>query len=398
MILSSLCALMNRFRTVVLVLVVSCTVVAQEKDFVPPAVTPEGQFLELIDLEADPQKQLMLMDLFIKQFPAYNAMAAVYSEMQANCVKLNQFDRALELGQKLLAIDQDDVEALKLNLEASRGKQDQALIKKWGDRLAQLNQGETTGAITTSSTINLPFTDGPGGAAGAAETPGAPGAVSRMVKARMEAALFNKAVEETNATVRLDTLDQFVKQFPQSAHLSKVGYLRYLAYRQLGDNKKAFTVAEQIVVRDRTREDLLYFVAETYFSQKRELANVLAYAAAMLDLMNAKSKPENLSDAEWAKQKETITLQSRYMMGTTHIYQEQFSLADKNLRLALGAGAMSEAMRSSILTSLGWANYKIKNIPDAIKFYEQCAAIPGPLQTAAAQSLASIKNEYGLAQ
>lgn len=396
--LTSLFALMNRIRTVVFVLAVSFTVVAQEKDLIPPAVTPEGQFLELIDLEADPQKQLMLMDLFVKQFPAYNAMAAVYSEMQANCVKLNQFDRALEIGEKLFVIDQDDAEALKLNLEAARGKQDQALIKKWGDRLAQLNQNETTGAITASSTINLPFVDGPGGGFDTPGTPGAPGSVSRLMKARMEAALFNKAIEETNPTVRLDTLDQFLKQFPQSAHLSKVNYLRYLAYRQLGDNKKALTVAEQIVVRDQTREDLLYFVAETYFAQKRELAKVLTYSTTMLDLMNSKSKPENLSDAGWAKQKETITLQSHYMIGTTHIYQEQFSLADKNLRLALAGGSMSDTMRAGILTSLGWANYKIKNIPDAIKSYEQCAAIPGPLQTAASQSLASIKNEYGLAQ
>ena len=380
------------------VLAVACTVLAQEKDFVPPPVTPEGQFLELIDLEADPRKQLLLMDLFVKQFPAYNAMAAVYSEMQANCVKLNQFDRALILGEKLLAIDQDDVEALRLNLEAARGKLDPELIKKWGDRLAQLNQSETPGAITTSSTINLPFAEGTDGAAGAPGTPEATGSVSRLVKLRMEAALFNRAVAETNPTVRLDTLDQFLKQFPESVHVPKINYLRYLAYRQVGDTNKALTLAEQIVVRDQTREDLLYLVAATYFAQKRQLDKVLTYSAAMLDLMKSKSKPENLSDAEWAKQKETITLQSHYMIGTTHIYEEQFALADRNLRLALGEGGVGEAMRSSILTSLGWANYKIKNIPDAMRFYEQCAAIPGPLQSAAAQSLASIKNEYGLAQ
>lgn len=389
---------MNRVRAIVFFLAVACSVVAQEKAFVPPAVTPEGQFLELIDLEADPQKQLMLMELFVKQFTSYNAMAAVYSEMQANCVTLNQFDRALEIGEKLLAIDQDDAEALKLNLQAARGKQDQVLIKKWGDRLAQLNQSETTGAITSSSTINLPFVDGPGGGGDTPETPGTPGSVSRLMKARMEAALFNKAIEETNPTVQLDTLDQFLKQFPQSAHLFKVNYLRYLAYRQLGDNKKALTVAEQIVVRDQTREDLLYFVAETYFAQKRELAKVLIYSAAMLDLMSSKSKPDNLSIAEWAKQRETITVQSHYMAGTTYLYQEQFSLADKNLRLGLVGGSMSEAMRAGMLTSLGWANYKIKNISDSIKFYEECAAIPGPLRTAASQSVASIKNEYGLTQ
>jgi tetratricopeptide (TPR) repeat protein len=396
--LASLFTSINRVRFAVLVLLFSCTVVAQEKDFTPPAVTPEGQFLELIDLEGDAQKQLVLMDLFVKQFPAYNAMAAVYSEMQANCVKLNLFDRALEIGEKLLAIDQDDAEALKLNLEAARGKQDQALIKKWGDRLAQLNQSESTGAITATSTINLPFAEGPDGAAEVPGVPGAPGTVSRMVKARMEASLFNKAIAENNPTVRLDTLDQFLKQFPQSAHISKVNYLRYQAYRDLKDNKNALTVAEQIVAKDQSREDLLYFVAETYFAQKRELAKVLILSRAMLDVVTTKPKPQNLSESEWAKQKATITLQAHYMMGTTFAYQEQFAQADKNLRLALADGGMSEATRAGILTSIAWANYKIKNIPEAIKFYEQCASIPGPLQTPATQSAASIRNEYGLAQ
>jgi spore maturation protein SpmA len=61
----------------------------------------------LIDLEGDAERQPLLRDLFVKQFPKYNAMGAVYSEMQANCLKLGFFDRALDLGDKLLVIDQD---------------------------------------------------------------------------------------------------------------------------------------------------------------------------------------------------------------------------------------------------------------------------------------------------
>jgi tetratricopeptide (TPR) repeat protein len=378
--------------------VFTCTLIGQDKDFVPPPVTPEGQFLELIDLESDAEKQLTLMDLFIKQFPKYNAMAAVYSEMQTNCVKLNLFDRALEIGDKLLIIDQDDAEAVKLNLEASQGKKDEALIKKWTDRLAQLSQNEPTGAVSATSTINTPFVEGAGAAGEAPGAPGAPGTISRQLKARMEAALFNKAIGENNPTIRIDTLEQFLKQFPQSAHINKANYLIYLAYRNMADNKKALDAAEQILTKDQSREDVLYFVAETYFAQKREYGKVIAYSTTMLGLVTGKPKPEDMSDADWLKQQETITVQSHYMAGTTYLYQEQFSLADKRLRQALGAGKMSDAMRAGILTSLGWSNYKMKSIPDAIKFYEQCAAISGPHQAAAAQSVTSIKNEYGLVQ
>src|SRR6185295_1560460 len=150
----------DRVRTVLVVLAFACSLLAQEKEFVPPPVTPESQFLELIDLEAEPEKQLMLMDLFVRQFPKYNAMGAVYSEMQANCLKLNLFDRALEIGEKLLTIDQDDAEAVKLNLEAAQGKKDDALIKRLTDRLAQLTQNEPTGSITATSNVNTPFVEG----------------------------------------------------------------------------------------------------------------------------------------------------------------------------------------------------------------------------------------------
>jgi len=50
------------------------------------------------------------------------------------------------------------------------------------------------------------------------------------------------------------------------------------------------------------------------------------------------------------------------------------------------------------LPSLAWSNYKNKNIADAIHFYQLCAEIPGPLQTAAGQSVTFNKNEYGMVQ
>src|SRR5438309_1597379 len=88
-----------------------CT--AHEKEFISRPVTPETQFLELIDLEQEPEKQVTLMDLFLKQFPKYDGVGALYCDMQPLLVRLGKFDRALEIGDKLLAIDQDDVEAVK---------------------------------------------------------------------------------------------------------------------------------------------------------------------------------------------------------------------------------------------------------------------------------------------
>src|SRR5438046_9024026 len=107
---------------------------AQDKEFIAKPITPETQFLELIDLESEPDKQLTLLDLFLRQFPKYEGIGGLYSDMQPLLVKLEKFDRALEIGDKLLQIDQDDVEAVKNNVAAAEGKKDAALVKKWQDR------------------------------------------------------------------------------------------------------------------------------------------------------------------------------------------------------------------------------------------------------------------------
>ncbi len=108
-------------------------------------------------------------------------------------------------------------------------------------------------------------------------------------------------------------------------------------------------------------------------------------------------KPEGRQDDEWSRQVGTLTTQAHWMIGMSQIYQEQFGAANQELRAALISGS-ADSIRPALLTNLGWANYKLKNIPDAIKFYQECAAIPSAYQKAAEDSVKGIKSEYGLVQ
>jgi tetratricopeptide (TPR) repeat protein len=385
-------------RNILLIVSLGYTVSAQEKEFISRPVTPESQFLELIDLENDPARQLTLMELFLVQFSKYEGVGAIYSDMQAVCVKAGKFDRALQIGDKLLAIDADDVEAVRLNLAAAEGKKDEPLAKRWKDRLAQLTPLDAAGTVTASSTVRGPYVEGADSAAAPGDLSIDGHSQSKQLRARAEAMLFNKAVAENDPATRIQILNKFVLEFPQSVHLSKVNYLYFAAFRRTGDEKRSLAIAEQILQKDQTREDVLAFVAETYFRQKRELDKVLSYSIMMLDLVNGKPKPDGVSDEEWSAQRANITLQSHWMIGTVHGYREQWVAADRELRAALALHSRSDQMSAGILTSLAWANYKLKNVADAIRFYQDCAKIQGPYQAAANQSVLSIKSEYGLAQ
>ena len=129
---------------------------------------------------------------------------------------------------------------------------------------------------------------------------------------------------------------------------------------------------------------------------KRAPEKVLLYAGLSLDIVNTKEKPEEISEADWTSQKTMITQQANWMIGSTRIAQERWAEADKALRVSLSSAAPGSDMAAALLSNLGWANYKLRNIPEALKLYQQCASIHSTFQAQASQSITSIKAEYNL--
>jgi hypothetical protein len=81
------------------------------------------------------------------------------------------------------------------------------------------------------------------------------------------------------------------------------------------------------------------------------------------------------------------------MIGSVSFQAEKWEAADQAFRAAL-PGLTDPRFRAEVLNSLGWANYKLKNVSDAIKFYIDCTNIPGPFQQAASKTLNTITAEY----
>jgi hypothetical protein len=112
--------------------------------------------------------------------------------------------------------------------------------------------------------------------------------------------------------------------------------------------------------------------------------------------VNNREKPDNLTEDDWAKQKQMLIQQSNWMIGSTRIAQEHWAEADKSFRVALQSTAQGSDLAAALLSNLGWVNYKLRNIPEALKMYQQCSGIRGPFQAQASQSIQSIKAEYNL--
>jgi len=167
----------------------------------------------------------------------------------------------------------------------------------------------------------------------------------------------------------------------------------FLTYREQGDTAKALAAAEKLVAHNDTREDAMLMVAESYFKAAKDPNRVLSLSRKAVERLNSAEKPDGVTASVWERTKTAELTQAYYMIGSVNFQAEKWEAADQAFRAAL-PNLTDPRFRAEVLNSLGWANYKLKNVPDAIKFYIDCTNIPGPFQQAAAKTLNTITAEY----
>src|SRR5450759_304881 len=100
--------------------------------------TEEGKLLQQIGQQTDNPKKQALLEEFIAKYPKHDGVTWVYGQLQPLYIKQNQFDKALDAGDKALAIDPDDLDVSYNNLKAAEGKKDHDPIKKWALQTSQI--------------------------------------------------------------------------------------------------------------------------------------------------------------------------------------------------------------------------------------------------------------------
>src|SRR5690348_6029524 len=127
-------------RILLLVLLVAASALAQRHKVNINTETPEGQLLHQIGQESDDAKKLALLEKFTADYGKSENLAWVYRQMQPLYTKASQPDKAIEIGDKLMALDPDDLETSLATLKAGEAKKDPDLVKKWSNMTGQIAQ------------------------------------------------------------------------------------------------------------------------------------------------------------------------------------------------------------------------------------------------------------------
>jgi tetratricopeptide (TPR) repeat protein len=335
--------------------------------------TPEGRLLERVQTEADNSKRLMLLELFPELFPTSPAVESVWSEIQLRYHQAGRLDKALTAGSNVLSRNPNNLEAACLNWRIAADMKDAALTAVWMGQAGYIAERtlKTPDPDLSKATLEC-------------------GASARQAN---EFEAYKTAVTAKNPADRIKLLEEYLKTHPSTTHAGDIEITLFLAYREVGDSAKALAAAEKLVAHDDTREDAMLLVAESYFKSGKDPERVASLSRKAINRLNTAEKPDGLSAADWARNKATELTQAHYMIGSVSFQAEKWEAADQAFRAAL-PGLTDPRFRAEVLNSLGWANYKLKNVSDSIKFYIDCTNIPGPLQQAAAKTLNTITAEY----
>lgn len=345
--------------------------------------TPEGQYLELVTLEGSAAKKLTLLEQFPALFPHADpkVMAWVYSELQDRYRRASNLARAIAEGEKLIELEPDNIDVARLNLRLAETKGDAELVARWTAETEKIARRLVSTALPSDP-------DGKGAAEDRL-------ALARQLVAKTDYDDYMKAVATTDPLERITALEEFMKKSPQNPYIDQIEIAEFLAFRETGDVDKTLAAAERILAHNEDYENALLFVAEINSRRKTNPARTLTLAAKFIQRMAVAVKPESMTDEEWNRTKTHNLGLAHYMIASIHFENERWPAADQALRATLPYVG-DQQFRATVLNQLGWTNYRLRNPIDAIKFYGQCAGIPGPLQDQASKSIVSIKQEYGL--
>lgn len=378
---------MKFLTLVVAVLAVALTGAAQ--DFEIDTNTPEGQLLQQIGMQEDPQQQVSLLEQFTTQYPKHEGIGWVWGQLPPLYEKLGQTDKVFPACNKMLEAKPTNAAGAHGCLKTAEAQKDPDLISEWAAKTHAAAK-----KVVEAPKPDFEFEDEEEEWKENVE-------FSTQVGQYAEYSIYAAFLQTPDPQKKLE-LQAALKQLnPENQYLPQLVPLIFNAYRQLGDNEKAVALAEEILLTDQTNEDMLLVVADHHMNQTKDSEKVLDYSGKLVTLMETKAAPEGVTPEQWeAKKKQSLGL-GYWMIGVTQSSKGRLTDADKSLRKALPHIKDNQQMLAAALFHLGVANFKLgdksgnqKRILAGFNYTKQCAAIKSPFQSQAAKNLKAIQTQY----
>lgn len=255
------------------------------------ANTPEDELMQAVNGADKPEDQIAALDKYAQAHADAKFMPCVDEYYTMTYLKLNNYDKVVEYGEKGLASDHKDV---MLVINTLKGYVGSGKVADSAFAIINMAPGLITEESKPARPPNVSDADWQKALDDSA-------AQAKDELAFVVYAYLQLIPRVSDPTKRIEQLDQFVKTYPDAAaqNAGQVNFTYFTAYRMANKADKAIEYAEKTVAADPKNLDAYNFLAYAYAVGRTNPDKAVDYAKKSIDLAQQLKKPDALTDAQF---------------------------------------------------------------------------------------------------
>src|SRR5271169_6343937 len=261
--------------------------------YVPiPAGSDADHAMTEINAATDPAQKLALLDKFAAGPGAEGDNAILTDGLYVDYyIDQKNYDKALEYGDKLFALDPDSFQNAMNMIRAASEKGDSERVVGYGEKAAGILKRYKEAPAP-------PNTDPPSWAEQKAKTLEA----NKDGVAYIQQAVYNGALQAREPGKRAGLLTRFAQAFPDSPYTNQAMGVAATSYLQAQNVPKMLEVANGLLAKDPNNLGMLLVLSDYYCDKPEQLAKAETYSKKAISVLDTAPKPEALTDDQWAQQ------------------------------------------------------------------------------------------------
>ena len=344
--------------------------------FVPiPANSDADHALNEINAATDPAQKLALIEKFAAT--AQGDMAIVADDQYVNYyIGAKNYDKALEYGDKLFALDPDNFSNGVNMVRAAQGKGDVNKMYSYGEKAAQILQRYKDKPAPEGTKQEAWDTQKAQTLQGVRET-----------VTYVQQLLFDGAYRTADGAKRAALLVRFAQLFPDSPLTTQALGVAAASYRQTQSTAKMLEVANGLLGKDPDNVGMLLLLADYYSEKGEQLDKAESYAKKAVSLLGAAKKPDGVTDEQWKQQSGLQKGLALSALGQVNIEKKNNAEAVENFKAAAPLLKSDDGSYARNQYRLGFALLNLKRVPEAKAAFTDAASVNSPYKALAQEKL-----------
>lgn len=291
-------------------------------------------------------------------------------------IEQKNYDKAMEYGDKLFALDPDSFQNAMNMIRAASEKGDPERVVSYGEK---------------ASGILKRVKDAPAPAGTAPED-----WEERKTKTLasnkdgidyIQQAVYNGAIRAADPGKRAALLTRFAQAFADSPYTNQALGVAATSYLQAQNVPKMLEVANGLLAKDPNNLGMLLVLSDYNCDKPDQLAKAETYAKKAISVLDTAQKPEGLTDEQWAQQKGLQKGLALSSLGQVNIEKKDNAQAVVNLKAAAPLLKPDDGSYGRNQYRLGFALANLKRTAEAKEAFTQAASVNGPYKTLAQDKL-----------